>query len=109
MNKVTILATRPASSKQECFYCLEPIGGNHKSSCLLIKKKVKIRMTVEYEVEVPSDWDKNLIEFHRNDGSWCANNAIKELSKISEDCGCICHITHFEYLGDTGKSFLQEN
>ena len=60
---VTEKAKRPASKEQQCFYCQQPIGGRHKVDCVLVSKRVKIRMTVEYEIEVPADWDEDLIEF----------------------------------------------
>jgi hypothetical protein len=100
-------AMRPASLEEMCFYCHQPIGQEHKESCVLIKKKVKVRMTVEYIISVPNEWDKDQIEFHRNDSTWCADNAIKELEEFSKG-GCLCQYTNFEYLGDETNSFLQE-
>lgn len=100
---------RPASEKERCFYCQEPIGGNHKEDCVLVKKKVKVRMTVEYEVEVPNHWDAHRVEFHRNDGSWCASNAIDELQEMVDNGDCLCNRTEFEYLSDVGKPFLSED
>lgn len=64
-------------------------------------RKVIVRMTVEYEVSVPADWDRNMIEFHRNDGSWCADNAISELEAISDEDNCLCPITKFEYVKES--------
>lgn len=105
---VSRLAMRPASDKEECFYCHQPIGSEHHPDCVLIKKKVMVRMTVEYEVKVPAHWDKHMIEFHRNDGSWCADNALDELAEIGGGDGCLCHCTHFDYLGGDSAPFLSE-
>lgn len=85
----------------ECFYCNQAIGTEHTWECVTVKRRVKLRMTVEYEVDVPRSWDKDIIESHRNDGSWCANNAIEELRGLSERYGCICVDTNFEYLGES--------
>lgn len=105
---VTDAAMRPASSKQQCFYCGQLIGLEHKADCVLRRKKVKIKLTAEYEIDVPNNWDKNQIEFHRNEGSWCSTNIINELQDISDNGGCLCGIVRSEYLSDTGEEFLKE-
>lgn len=106
---VTEKAQRPADPNSgKCFYCRQPIGAPHKADCVLINKKVKVRMIVEYEVEVPADWDKQQIEFHRNDGSWCSDNALYELGKLSEQNGCLCSVMEFECLNDQGEPYLDE-
>ena len=108
---VTEKATRPAGKDGECFYCQRKIGEPHKPDCVLINKKVKLRMTVEYDVDVPAYWDKKQIESHRNDGSWCANNALVELEELfctDGDGPCLCSVAEFEYLGDEGEPFLDE-
>ena len=61
-------------------------------------------MIVEYEVKVPSYWKKHDIEYHRNESSWCSNNAPNELAEIN---GGICHCTEFEYLGTLYPSFFK--
>lgn len=92
---------RPAGNPDECFYCQQKVGTPHKETCVCVNKKVKIRAIVEYEVEVPFCWDKEDIEFHRNEGSWCASNLIDELSNIDhegEDDICLCGIAKFEFV-----------
>ena len=84
---------RPAGKPDECFYCNQKVGTPHKEDCVCVYKKVKIKYTYEIEIEVPFDWDKEQIEFHRNEGSWCADNSIRELEEIAEQensclCGC---------------------
>jgi hypothetical protein len=105
---VTKKAKRPAIDKPECFYCQQKIGGFHKDDCVLINRKVTVRMTVDYEVDVPAHWDAHMVEFHRNDGSWCADNALDELTKIADEAGCICHIAKFEHISDNSEPFLDE-
>jgi hypothetical protein len=61
-------------------------------------------MTVEYEIEVPAYWDKHAIEFHRNESSWCAGNALDELKAIND--GCLCPVTEYEYIEDAGEPYL---
>ena len=107
---VTGDAMRPASSNCECFYCQQRIGAQHKPDCVLINKRVKIRMIVEYEAEVPASWGKEEIEFSRNEGSWCANNALYELEcAFGQDDGpCMCSVASFEYLGGDSEPYLNE-
>lgn len=56
-------------------------------------QKVKVEYTISLEQEVPKEWDKAMIEFYFNDSSWCADNLIDELTRYSEEHGCICNIT----------------
>lgn len=64
------------------------------------KKRIRVRMTVEYEKSVPADWNAGDIDFHLHDSSWCADNAFDEIAEYAEGIGCSCHIAQFEYLGD---------
>ena len=105
---VTEKAMRPASSARRCFYCNQDIGQPHKEDCVMIAKKVKVRAIIEYEVEVPSTWEKENVEFQRNEGSWCASNMIGELEELDEEKGCLCPDVEFEYLEDTSGPFLRE-
>lgn len=107
---VTAAAQRPANMNGRCFYCHRAIGDTHDLTCVLIVRRVRVRMTVEYEVEVPASWDAEAIEFHRNDGSWCANNAISELDAIfgAEDAECMCGAARFAYVGEAAPARLRE-
>ena len=87
---------RPAGPPDRCFYCGAAIGSQHAESCVIRKRTVVVRATVEYVVTVPEDWDAHMIEFHRNDGSWCAGNGLSEIGRLAEyldrddapECGC---------------------
>jgi len=105
---VTDKAKRPASEKNECFYCHSHIGEQHKKECVLIRKKVKVRVTIEYEIVEPASWDKDKIEFHRNESSWCCSNIIGELKEIDEKENCLCLMAKTEYLCDVGDPYLYE-
>lgn len=108
---VTEKAMRPASPLRQCFYCNQAVGAVHKNDCVLINRKVRVRMTVEYDIEVPAFWDADRIEFHRNEGSWCADNALPELEAFftGGDHPCMCDATRFEYLGEApGEPYLNE-
>ena len=104
---VTEKAMRPASKERRCFYCRRAIGEYHKADCVLVKKTVKVRAVIEYEVEVPHAWNKHDVEFHRNDSSWCSGNMIGELQEIEAD-GCLCNITKWECLELNEEPILKE-
>lgn len=106
---VTEKAERPNGRKGLCFYCGRKVGESHAFDCVLISKKVRLRMTVEYEVRVPAHWDKDRVEFHRNESSWCADNAVAELQELLSDDSCtLCGCTEFEMLEVTSEPFLSE-
>ena len=93
-----------------CFYCREKVGNSHKDECVLVVKTVKIQATIEYDIQVPASWDKHLIEFQRNDGSWCADNMIEELQEIADrKNSCLCNHVKFKCISDEGKPRLNEN
>ena len=100
--KVTEKAQRPARMDGKCFYCDQPIGDDHVWNCVLIKRKITIRMTVEYKVSAPAHWGPDKVEQHRNCGTWCADNALKELPT------CLCGIAQFKVIKMEKKSFLEE-
>lgn len=106
---VTAAAQRPASLNGKCFYCGQPIGCQHKGDCVLIRKKVRVRLAIEYTVEVPADWGKDKVEFQRKHGSWCANNLIDELVEFAEGLdGCLCNLAEFTYIEDVSGPVLKE-
>lgn len=65
-------------------------------------------MVVEYDIEVPASWGKYNIEFHRNEGSWCASNALDELAELCGDDGCLCNHAAFELVTDSPEHRLDE-
>lgn len=103
---VTEKAMRPASPLRRCFYCLQDVGAEHKAECVLIKRKAKVRVTIEYEVSEPASWDGRMIEFHRNESSWCAGNLIDELDRLNEQNGCLCPVAVFEFIEHVGEPFM---
>ncbi len=91
-----------------CIYCKAVKGKPHKIDCVAVYRKVKIRVIIEYEVSEPYSWDKNMIEFHRNKGSWCADNIFDELKEYVGEDGCICGITSIQCIDENkdGEPFL---
>ena len=58
-----------------------------------MKYRRTIRITIDLPMEFPASWDNDMIEFHLNNGCNCCDNLIDELSRYSEEHGCICPIT----------------
>ncbi len=106
---VSILAKRLASDKNECFYCQRPIGELHKEDCVLINKKAIIKATIEYEIEIPAFWEKETVESHRTNTSWCSSNIIAELEELEKKNGCLCGLVKFECLKLGKDIYLDEN
>lgn len=61
-------------------------------------KTVNIRWTIDLPMEVPEDWDADLINFHFNESSWCCDNLIDLLQEYSDKHGCICSICKGEFI-----------
>lgn len=82
---------RPAGDKDKCLYCGSKIGEYHKENCVTITKRVKVMYSFCIEIEVPKSWDKEQIEFFRNESRWCADNSIHEIvSYAKEKESCLC-------------------
>ena len=108
---------RPATRDDGCFYCHQTIGQPHSNDCVVVKKKIRVRYIYELELEVPHFWDKDNFEFHRNEGSWCADNGIRELMEFfgfdddSYEGGCSCSNFQAEYVttvDDTPKRLVKK-
>jgi len=89
---------RPAGSSYKCFYCDQGFASDHKADCVLRQRTVLVRATIEYAIAVPEDWSSDMVEFHRNDSSWCCGNMIGELEAINESHGCLCNVVKFEFV-----------
>ena len=90
---------RPAGKPDECFYCGAKVGEQHKPNCVIRKKTIVTRMTIDFVDSVPENWDKDVIDFHYNDSSWCASNILNRLEERS-NFHCLCDVASFEYLRD---------
>jgi hypothetical protein len=67
------------------------------------KRTVIVEYKIEVLLEVPEDWDKDMIEFHRNEGSWCASNIIEELRRLDERAGCLCRLLECSFLREASE------
>ena len=60
------------------------------------RKIVNVKWTINLPMDVPAEWDKDTIEFHYNESSWCCSNLIELLEKYDKEHGCICQICKAE-------------
>ena len=85
---------RPAGKPDECFYCQSKVGEPHGRECVIVTKSVTLEYRILIDVEVPHFWNDDDINFHRNEGSWCAGNAVNELVCFKEELEargeCLC-------------------
>lgn len=92
---------RPAGKAGECFYCKQSVGGTHSLDCVSVRRRVRMRVTIEFEADVPQSWGKESIEFQRNESSYCQSSFVDELRLLDEKCdGCLCQSMHFDYVGE---------
>lgn len=95
---------RPAGRPDECFFCHVAVGSTHKPDCVLRLKTVMMRYSFEIPVLVPEFWPDETTMFHRNEGSWCANNALTELQGVVETkVGCLCGVFEAEFLREASE------
>ena len=110
MNVVTKDDCRGRGKK--CFYCTATLGNPHDADCVCFTRLVRLKAVIEYEKEVPNCWTKRDIEFHANEGTWCATNIIKDLQEYAErgadtddldGTRCICEDVKITYLGEANE------
>jgi hypothetical protein len=53
---------RPAGGPDKCFYCGQKIGTSHLRNCVAMTKKVKLRVTLDVELDQPHFSDPTGIE-----------------------------------------------
>lgn len=94
---------RPARPDGTCFYCGQPVGRNHKPDCVVVSKTVTVRLTLELVIDVPRAWDGDMIEFARNESSWCKDNLLRDLgawASVENRDRCTCGIAEIKFLRD---------
>lgn len=90
---------RPAGPPDQCFFCGQKVGDPHAPTCVCLHRIVKVRYSFDIEIEVPHNWNKESIEFQKNESTWCANNALDELNEFAENLnGCLCPYFQAEVL-----------
>lgn len=74
-------------------------------------KLVTVELRVKLVVEVPDDWDQDMVEFHENESSYCLNNHLDQINGICEESHrrnkandlrlgerCICFASEVKFL-----------
>lgn len=94
---VTEKSVRPAGRPDECFYCNQKIGSEHKKDCVIRSKTVVVDFTIRTVMAVPEFWDEEFINFRLNERSWCVDNILPILEKKSEH-SCLCMHTESKFI-----------
>jgi hypothetical protein len=112
--------TRPAGPSTACFYCNRPIGERHDRECVLVVKRVAltVKTTIDdrnyvgtWELDQPHFWSPSDSEFHKNEGTWCANNLLYQEDEVvwqgdspmgklrtsHKPLGCLCGMFTFYF------------
>ncbi|WP_143322725.1 hypothetical protein [Clostridium sp. HBUAS56010] len=101
---VTETSTRPAGEPDRCFYCGRLLGEQHKDDCVIKSKTVVVDFTVRTVLSVPESWDENQINYHYNDGTWCADNLLNELdNRNNMTQRCLCDITSAKFVKEADE------
>lgn len=92
---------RPDWSPDQCIYCKARVGERHDFKCVTVERPVVVEITTQLTIMVPISWDKEQIEFHRNEGTWCADNMQHDLKHhIEHQERCLCSVTKYKYIGE---------
>lgn len=91
---------RLANEPDQCFYCGAKVGQKHRRDCVVVQKRVRVQYTFTLEVDIPHDWDAEMFEFHRNDSTWCADNALDDIEEFKTKVGasCLCAMMQAKFL-----------
>ena len=84
---------RPAGRPDTCFYCNQKIGQPHAADCVIVQKTVRLRFTIDLDIEVPHSWDADKMRA-KYLGTWCASNLIVLFKQIDKAGGCLCDNLH---------------
>jgi hypothetical protein len=80
---------RPAGPPDECLYCRQKVGKPHGAECVIVKKRVELRVLLGdeelglWQCDEPFFWDQHMTWFDKNESSWCMDNFIDERDKRS--------------------------
>jgi hypothetical protein len=93
---------RPGWKPDECMYCKQKVGTPHLPSCVVVSKRVRLRITIDIERDEPFSWGKEDLESHYNAGSFCADNFAAMIQEYVTELGsenCLCGSTKCEFMG----------
>jgi hypothetical protein len=102
---------RPAGRPDQCFYCGQPVGAEHKEDCVCRVKVVMVEVTMTIPRVVPASWGADDVDFKLNESSWCANNIASDIGEymaaMSDEAPCMCGAFHGKFLRDATEEDLQ--
>jgi hypothetical protein len=75
-----------------------PLGEQHRAGCVIRSKTVVVDATFRLVMDVPEDWSREAVEFHYNEGSWCAGNLVATLAEMHEAGDCMCGRVSVRYV-----------
>lgn len=76
-------AKEPEKATTTCFYCHHLVP-DHAEDCVCRERTVVLEFRIKFVACVPASWDQAMIEFHRNESSYCSSNDIRQLYEESE-------------------------
>jgi len=93
----------PCARPGLCFQCAVPVGEQHAADCIKRQRTVVVEVKITMVREVPEDWPAEMINFHMNESSWCADNLLPELNahQARTDAGkvgCLCAWTEATFV-----------
>lgn len=115
---------RHAGRPDECLYCRSRIGQPHGAECVMVTKRIEMRVTATmptgetvvglWQLDEPFSWTRENSEFHKNESTWCANNMLDDLGDVVWDAGaadpsawlksqdesdeCLCRALEFKFV-----------
>ena len=81
---------RPAGPPDECFYCHSKVGERHGAQCVTVQQIVRYNVLMHDKVvgtfqrSEPYFWTPLDCEFHKNESSWCSDNALDAIDWVEE-------------------------
>lgn len=89
---------------EKCTYCNSKENEEHDMDCVQRKRTVIIEMKINIAIEVPEHWGEEMINFHKNESSWCADNILDDLKRMRRYDGCLCSQAEFKYINEASES-----
>lgn len=102
---------RPAGDASRCFYCNREVGEPHGRECVTVLSKTRYGVYLDGERvgtwrrEDPFFWTEQDRASHKNESSWCADNAMDTVDWVSDEAmgrvdaatedRCACGVVEF--------------
>lgn len=110
---------RPAGKQDECFYCHRKVGELHGEQCVMVQQLMEYEVLGAVDEDEPQPvgtysrrepycWKPHQCEWHKNESSWCASNAVdsicwnddafaQSIREMVESRLCACDILTFHF------------